>query len=79
MHWDGTITLGTLISALVMLVGIAAVFIRMGSLQELVKTHGTALERGTARMDKHDALLLELVGDVRELIGRSRKTAESDS
>ena len=79
MHWDGTITLGTLISAIVMVVGIAAVLVRMGSLQQLVKSHGTALERGTERMDKHDALLLELVGDVRELIGRHRKSAEDHS
>lgn len=72
MHFDGTITLGTILSAVVMLISVSAILLRMGALQQVIEEHGRALEKGSIRMDRHDQILLELVGDVRELIGRNR-------
>lgn len=78
MQFEGTITLGTIISLAVLIAGILAMFVRLGTIKQTIEGHSAALKRGTDRMDQHDKLLLALVGDLREWIGRSRQTQRDD-
>jgi hypothetical protein len=54
---------GTLISIIVGL-------IRLGGMQEMLKTHAAALAAHAARMDRFDGQVMQVVGDLQRVVGR---------
>lgn len=75
MHFDATITLGTLIQVGSMgLLAVAvfnAVSARLTIFENILKTHSDFIKDHADRFDAYDERLLTIVGDLQRLIGRS--------
>ncbi len=75
MHWDGTITLGSVLIIVSMVgtavVGWSAFTARLAVFENTLKAHASAMTSHSARLDIHEGRILELVGHVQRLIGLS--------
>jgi len=75
MVFDGTITLGTIVQMVVMVVGIIVAWMKLDTKLTAfavnLEHHAAAIEKHTARLDAIDARLLNVIADLQRLIGRS--------
>jgi hypothetical protein len=78
LHFDWTITFGTLLSAAIVVLGTWATVSRLYSLLDKrlalfelgLGTHTHTLMAHAVRMERQDELMLQLAGDLREILGR---------
>ena len=78
LHWDGTITLGNILSAVMVVVAIWAAVSRSYNLidkratvvEQTILRHASLLETHSARMAKQDELLLSISGTMNRIVGR---------
>lgn len=78
MHWDGTVTLGNIITALVILAGLWAAGSRafnvidkqLGIFGVTIDAHARLLTSHANRMEKQDEMLLRISGDMQRVLGR---------
>ncbi len=78
MHWDGTITLGNVLSAVAFLVGLWAAAQRTyysldkraNSFEATISNHAKLLEEHARRMERQDDQHLKLMGDIQRILGR---------
>lgn len=73
MHWDGTVTLGTMIEIasiiVIALSGWSAFKARIAVFEETLNTHAKALLVHGERLDRHEDKLITIVGDLQRVIG----------
>jgi len=80
INW--TITLGNILSVLGFTISIAWAVIKIQHtlekevirLRDTLNTHSNMLDGHSLRLEKHDELILKLVGDIERLIGRLGRT-----
>lgn len=49
---------------------IATVFVKFGSIQQMIESHSSILSDHHTKMESHDRLLITVVGDLQRVIGR---------
>lgn len=70
MHFDGTVSLGSLLT-IATLIGIAVrLGWTVGGIQAIITQHSKLLEMHTARMEKQDDMLIRISGDMQRIVGR---------
>ena len=78
MIFDWTISLGTILSALLVIMGTWATVSRLYSLldkrlavfENILDDHANTLIRHSTRMEKHDDIIIKMTGDMQRIIGR---------
>ena len=78
MHFDPTISLGNVITIICFVASIVGARLslygkmdqRLAKLEGILMDNAATLIAHSGRMEKHDDLLLRLVGDMQRLIGR---------
>ena len=78
MHWDGTITLGNILTISSMIIVAVLAYhnfvLRMAVQTEIVtrslQAHSNQLARHAERLDRHEEHSLQIVADLQRVIGR---------
>lgn len=78
MKFDWTISLGTILSAILVVMGTWATVARLYSLldrrlavfETMLSNHATTLFTHSTRMEKHEDLIIKLTGNMQRIIGR---------
>jgi hypothetical protein len=78
MHFDGTITLGALVSAATFAVTVFLAYVRattwlerrLTGFETTLRSHAEQLERHGERMDRYEERYVKIAGDLQWLVGR---------
>lgn len=75
MRFDWTLTFGTVLQIVSMVLLAVAVFnavsARLSIFENTLKDHAASLARHADRLDRYDSLLLKVVGDLQRVVGQS--------